>query len=105
MSSAPTPGVCRYCGCREGDPCWVCRADSGEPCFTDDQHTVCRGPQCIKAEQRRLAALRLPKPRSRFHELIAMGYGKGAAGIQIKKEEALQRARRRKKLKAGRKAA
>lgn len=88
---AVTPGVCRYCGCTEGAPCWSCRQHHDDCAFSDRDRTVCQGPACVKAEAARIQALRKPRPRSRF---AGMGYG---AICEILREE--QQAKRRGKRK------
>ena len=86
--STVTPGTCRHCRCTEENACIL---HTGDTCWwTNDERTVCSNPSCIKAEQARVRALRLPKPRSRF-----AGWGKGAIWMELRAEQ-----RRRKRRKA-----
>ena len=56
--SEPTPGVCRYCKCRQGHPCQIYSGGEYEDCgwlFGTDR-TVCTSPHCISNRSRDLRA-------------------------------------------------
>ena len=74
---APTPGVCRHCGC---DELHACMLATGDPCcWTDSERTVCSQPSCLRAEKYRLAALRKkPGDGGRKHGDRYAGWGYGA---------------------------
>ena len=82
---AVTPGVCRYCGCTDGAPCWSCRQHHDDCAFRDRDRTVCQGPDCVKAEAARIQSLRKPRPFD--------GWGPGA--IRIEKRRIRRNARQR----------
>lgn len=85
------PGVCRHCGCRDGDRCRL--YDGDECCFVDRSRLVCSRPECVQAEGRRVkdaAAQARPKYR---------GWGYGAIVAEKRREDA---ARRRAARKSGR---
>lgn len=47
------PGVCRFCGCRDEDPCAYCKAAYDGCNLVGEQKLVCAGPGCVKAEAAR----------------------------------------------------
>jgi hypothetical protein len=85
------PGVCRHCGCHDGDPCWHCRA-FGDCCWLTRERLVCMQPACVIAEQARAARAqaeaKAAKPRKPY---ARWGYG----AIAIDKRNRERREKRR----------
>ena len=50
----PIPGVCRYCGCTEENPCHVAPYNDGDTCgwLYGTDRTVCSASPCIQAYKR-----------------------------------------------------
>ena len=76
------PGVCRYCGCRDGGPCRACQLEHGDVCFADRTRTVCTGPDCQRKEADRLRQAQPAKPHRRTPAEIE---------LLIKQEQATRR--------------
>jgi hypothetical protein len=91
------PGVCRHCGCTDSSPCTL--HDGDACCWTDRERMVCSAPRCVNAEAARVRASRAQqqpvKPKSRFAELKARGWGDGAIREELNREKR-RRGRRRK---------
>lgn len=67
MTTAPTPGTCRFCGCTEDR---ACRLPTGEPCsWFDRMRTICNNPACIcqyfQAESRAAVEAFKSRPKKR----------------------------------------
>ena len=91
MTAPVERGVCRHCGCREGAPCSLCRAEHGDCAWLTSERVVCAGSPCVRAEAQRKDRKRKPKPVSRFAH---MGYG---AICRIKRRESEQARKARRK--------
>ena len=87
MTADVQRGVCRYCGCREGSPCSLCRAKCDDCAWLTKDQTVCAGEPCVRADAERKARNKKPKPKSRF---AGMEFG---AICEVKRREE-RRARR-----------
>jgi hypothetical protein len=76
-------GTCRYCGCADGEPCAYCKGFFGGCNWTSFERVVCGAPACIRAEGKRRKTQRPDRPQSRFAELAAKGWGRGAIRAQL----------------------
>ena len=77
------PGICRHCGCREGERCRM--HDGDECCFIDRTRTVCSSPQCVRAETvRKQSAAKEAKPKY-------SGWGYGAIVQDKRRQDRLRR--------------
>lgn len=83
--STIAPGQCRHCRCTEEN---ACQLANGDPCsWIDPQRLVCSNPECIKAEQARVAAARASAPPSLYR-----GWGYGAI-VEHKRRQSRSRRR------------
>jgi hypothetical protein len=84
-----TPGVCAYCGVTDE------QIDGNRLSWHDASRTCCSKYACVKAHH--IASRnRVAKPKSRFAELAALGWERGAIRLQLEREKAAaRRARRR----------
>lgn len=91
------PGVCRHCSCTDSTPCKL--QDGDACCWTDRERMVCSAPGCVNAEAARVRAAKAAagpaKPKSRFAQLVATGWGRGAIVDELRREKR-RRSRRRK---------
>jgi hypothetical protein len=84
VSPLPTSGVCRHCGVTDE------QVDGNKLSWHDASRTCCSKYACVKAHHN-AARKRAVRPKSRFAELIAQGYGSGGARLQIEREDRQRR--------------
>jgi hypothetical protein len=58
-------GICRHCGCKDGEPCRACQLEHGDVCFTDRTRTVCTASDCERKEANRLRQAQPARPPRR----------------------------------------
>jgi hypothetical protein len=81
--------VCSYCGVTDE------QIDGNRLSWHDASRTCCSKYACVKMHHN-AARERRNKPRSRFAELAAKGWERGAIRLQLEREKAAARRRARK---------